>query len=121
MTSRASPPRAPEPQAPPAIAFGAALQHLIAQFWSEAEANGQVRSEDDSVTALMFLFAKLAHELGRVDGVARMHGVSREATLTLMAQYFAEGKSVALQQHHDASKGCTCEASRALQEELEFN
>lgn len=101
--------------------FGPALQNLVSTYWERVEGEGTVSSEEDTVNALQFLFGSLAYELGRVDGVARLHGVERQHTLQLLGKAFAEGKLAALQQHHQTAKDCGCAASVALMKELEFN
>jgi hypothetical protein len=123
MTTRAptAAPAMTEPAPVERLEFGPALQNLVATYWEHAEVEGTVSTEEDTVSALQFLFGSLAYELGRVDGVARLHGVERQHTLQLLGKAFAEGKLAALQQHHQTAKDCACEASAALLRELEFN
>lgn len=99
---------------PPPGNFEGALQHLIAGFFSAQDQT----SETATLEALQRLFVSLAHELGRVDGASRLHGIPREDTLRLLRSCMAEGKRVTLAQHE---KGCACAASKVLEAELESN
>lgn len=94
--------------------FESALQHLIAGFFSTQDQT----SEHATLEALQRLFVSLAHELGRVDGASRLHGIPREDTLRLLRMCMAEGKRVTLAQHE---KGCSCQAVRVLEAEVESN
>lgn len=104
-----------------AVEFGGALQNLIAETWGSAELQGQVSNEQGVVRLLECVFGALAYEMGRVDGVARLHGVGREQMLALLAKAYAAGKAATLAQHHEDSEGCTCDASVLLKKELELN
>lgn len=104
-----------------AMDFGTALQGLVADFWTEAVERGKAETEADTAAALQFLFSELAHELGRLDGVARLHGIGRDQMLPLLAKSFAAGKQACLLTHHQEATGCTCEASTLLRQELDFS
>lgn len=118
MTSRAH----PLPQhLPSEVDFSTALQNLVAEFWDVAEAEGRVTDEPSTVHFLEYIFGSLAHELGRIDGVARLHGVARDQMLAVLARAYAGGKSSTLENHHQESQGCTCEASLLLKKELELH
>ena len=123
MTTRASPPPPPPTHAasPQPVEFSAALQHLVASFWEASERDGRVCDEQSTIVVLEVLFGTLAYELGRIDGVARLHGVGRDQMLGLLTRAYADGKAATLHQHHLASKDCSCEASVQLAQELEFN
>ena len=94
--------------------FESALQHLISNFFQIQDQT----SEDAVLEGLQRLFVSLAHELGRVDGAARLHGVPRDETLRLLRAGMEAGKRSTLQQHE---KGCTCQASKVLEAEMESN
>lgn len=94
--------------------FEGSLQHLIANFFLLQDQT----SENAVLESLQRLFVSLAHELGRVDAAARLHGVPREDTLRMLRTCMAEGKRSTLAQHE---KGCACQASKVLEAELESN
>jgi hypothetical protein len=94
--------------------FEDSLQHLIAGFFQTQDQT----SEEVMVDALQRLFVSLAHELGRVDAAARLHGLAREDTLRMLRTCMAEGKRATLAQHE---KGCACQAAKVLEEEVESN
>lgn len=94
--------------------FEAALQNLISNFFRIQDQT----SEDDVLTGLQRLFVSLAHELGRIDGAARLHGIPREDTLRMLRASMSEGKLVTLSQHE---KACSCTASEVLQAEVDSN
>lgn len=98
---------------PPPSDFESALQYLIANFLQS-----QQTDEESVRNGLQRIFCSLARELGRVDGAARLHGIPRMETLHLLRIQMLDGKGVTLAQHE---KGCTCEASKVLQEEVEPN
>lgn len=93
--------------------FEGAVQHLIAGFL-----NTHSRDEEEMVGSLHRIFGSLAHELGRVDGAIRLHGVPRTETLNLLRASMLEGKAATLAQHE---KNCSCEGSKVLQAEVEPN
>lgn len=93
--------------------FEGSVQHLISDFLKTHSS-----SEEELLTNLHRIFGSLAHELGRVDGAIRLHGVSRAETLTLLREGLLSGKAVTLAQHE---KNCSCEASKVLQAEVELN
>lgn len=101
--------------------FASALQMLVAQFWNAAEAEGRVADEISIVAFLEYVFGALAFELGRIDGVARLHGVGRDQMMALLAKAYSGGKQATLEHHHRDSRGCMCEASLLLKKELELN
>jgi hypothetical protein len=94
--------------------FESSLQHLIANFFLLQDQT----SEDAVLEGLQRLFVSLAHELGRIDGASRLHGIPREETLRMLRTCMAEGKRSTLAQHE---KGCACQASKVLEAELESN
>lgn len=99
---------------PDTVEFEGALQALIANFFEGRDQS----SEDEVVESFQRIFTSLAHELGRVDGAARLHGIAREDTLDLLRTCMEEGKRVTLSQH---KKGCDCQASKVLQDEVDAN
>jgi hypothetical protein len=94
--------------------FEGALQTLIADFFQQQDQS----SEEDVVDSFQRIFVSLAHELGRVDAAARLHGVTREESLDLLRACMEEGKRATLSQH---KKSCECEASKVLQAEVDTN
>jgi hypothetical protein len=99
---------------PPPANFESSLQHLIAGFLRSQDQT----SESATLDALQRIFVSLAHELGRVDGASRLHGIPRDDTLRMLRSCMVEGKRVTLGQHE---KGCSCQASKVLEAELELN
>lgn len=93
--------------------FEGALQHLISDFLK-----AHSRDEEELLTSLHRIFCSLAHELGRVDGAIRLHGISRADTLNLLREGVLAGKAATLAQHE---KNCSCDASKVLQAEVELN
>jgi len=106
----------PTPSPPPPATFESKLQHLVSDFW-----NGREDDADSTLEGLQHLFLSLAHELGRVDGVARIFGVPREESLKMLRVAFVQGKQAALVQHRRAAEHCKCPAADVLLNEIETN
>lgn len=93
-------------------AFDHSLQNLIANFFSTRQ------TEVEALEGFQQLIGTLAHELGRVDAAARLHGIDREESLNLLREHMVAGKRKTLAQHE---KGCDCQASKMLQAELDLH
>jgi hypothetical protein len=93
----------------------------VAEFWAELEAGGRTPEASQLAYFLECVFGALAHELGRIDGIARLSGIDRDQMLTLLSSAFATGKASMLEQHRQEARGCACEASELLQKELELH
>jgi hypothetical protein len=108
----------------PALAFGVGLHSSSVQHSGELEAVLQYliasffETHPDEAFALRRVFIALARELGRIDGAARMKGITRDETLELLRESMLNGKVSMLAQHE---KGCDCEPAKVLQAEVEVN
>lgn len=94
--------------------FESAIQLLIANFLQYHR-----DTPDHERAGLVRVLGSLAHELGRVEGAARLHGIAREDTLDLVREGILSGKHITLAQHGE--NDCECEASKVLQAEVEPN
>jgi hypothetical protein len=93
------------------------LREVIAVYWKDIE----VDSPRTVLTRIQALYAAFAFETGRLEGAARLLGVSRSTTLEVLRQSVDQGKRAALRTHQEQNSKCECQASSILEAELRLD
>lgn len=114
---RSSPGKARLKPAPPELELSesADLDEVVAVGLQQLILGYIESSPEEPIVGLQRLFSMVARELGRIDGAARLHGVTRESTLKLLRYGLLQGKQVTLDQHEES---CACTNSKVLQDEI---